>query len=92
MIKDMFKGFLDWYLRTSAIKISLTLLGTVIISILDHYKLLPKEGLLQYIFATAYLALYISLFILVIIFIYKKQSKKNLDSLISDVNKLKTKK
>lgn len=86
---DALKGFIDWYIRTTAINIPVAFVMTTLLGIVDRLGLLPANVYIRAGIGLIYLLLYAALFISIIWLIQKRQSKKNLYSLMQDVNKLK---
>ena len=86
---DILKGFVGWYIRTTAINIPVAFVMTTILGVIDRLGLLPTNVYIRAVIGLIYLLLYAALFISIIWLIQKRQSKKNLNSLVHDVNQLK---
>lgn len=89
MNKNVIKGFLDWYIRTTVINIPVSFVMTTLLGLAARFNLLPTNVYLRAVIGLVYSLLYAALFMSIIWLIQKRKSKENLGSLVKDVNKLK---
>jgi hypothetical protein len=90
MDKHVVRGFWDYNIRAQTITIFLNVLVSVVLWLVQYFHLIPENSLGSKILGLVLFISYATLFIVIVLVVFRRQSKKNLRKLESQIEEIKS--